>query len=145
MTNLIQANLELMGLVAADVAAGTSPPLIAGVNRLAVVYSIDKADKGLASVPAPQPLGATWASALSIHNQTKTIMARWFRQEIVSTEVIEEITPLREEMANVAAEMDRVLVETYGFDAADVAAEREELLASLPDFFATPTPTAPAP
>ena len=79
-------------------------------------------------------------NVLAIHGQLKDITSRWLSKDIDSTIVIKEMAPVLQEMEETAQAAQEILAGEYNIDVDELAEIRQEIIDTVPDLFATPTP-----
>jgi hypothetical protein len=85
-------------------------------------------------------LASALQAALALHVQLEDVKVRWLAKEVHVAQVLAELSPIVEEIADVVQGAEGTLAQAYDVDAEQLAARRQKLLSTFPDLF-SPTPT----
>ena len=138
----IQIDAELIK----EAAVRTQSGELSGVDQfgalLAIAALMEGVDQSLPDISPPESLQEYWSEITEIHEQTKGIMRDWFNEEINSSDVVEEISPLLSSLEQQLSRVENSLADEFNFDVNEITQAREEILESVPEIFnSTPTPT----
>jgi hypothetical protein len=136
----VQFNTNLLNETAIKVNTGELAGFESFGALLAVASMVNAVEEAIEEFEPDEMLSDYWRKAEDVHDRTKELVSKWFNQEIYSDDVLEEIDDLLIDIENTLSQVDRDLAEAYGFEQAELKAVRDEMLASLEDIFATPTP-----
>jgi len=125
---LIQADAVLLNEAAERTAAGD----LAGAEQFGLLIGlgavVQAVDETIPEIDPPGPLAGAWEDAVAVHEQTKDIFGRWLDEEIVSTQVVEEMEPVLEEAERVSLAVEGIMAGAYGADAGELAENRHEAI-----------------
>ena len=88
------------------------------------------------------PLKDSWAKMLTIHDQTRGILAQWINKEINSGNVIEQLKGYLSDLESTMQKVDGILSSQYGMRKSDLTKMRQDAMTSMKNIYATKTPTA---
>jgi len=128
-----QVNAEMLSEAAARVQAGELTGFDALGATLALVGLMEGVDQGYAERKPLDLLTSPYADAQEVHETLKDILARWWNEEIDSTQVLTEVEPELTRIDGIVGGAERTLARTYGFDMEEMAQYRQEVLDSIPD------------
>ena len=139
---LIQVESQLVY----EAAARTQSGELSGFDQfgalLAIAALIEGADQSIPGISPPESLNAYWMELIEVHNQTKSLLSKWFNEEIDSSDVVESISPVLDTADENLLSVELKLADEFNFDVNEITSEREKVLSSLPEIFeATPTPS----
>ena len=128
---MIQATAEMSNELAAMIAEGEISGLEGMIVLIFLAAFIEVIDEAIPDIAPPKFLEPYWEQLLDYKEDLKNILGRWFNEEINSSDVMEELEPLLEDINDTMTDMDRVLATEYGQDPAELTQIREEKLAEL--------------
>jgi hypothetical protein len=118
---------------------------LSGADRFAttimIASLIQAVDESLSADQPPEALLGPWQDARSIHDQTKQLLSAWFNSEADAAATVSSMQPVLDEAESILTDLETILAEQYDFNPDELAAQRQETLQSIPDIFATPTPS----
>ncbi len=125
-----------------DLAKGNISSIEASVMLLAIAQWIQGIENAIPTTQPPFFLQGSWQQIQKPYSQMKQIFKDWFYNDITSKEVLQQLPPVLESMEQILNNAERTLAFQYRFPKEELTAQRQEIMRSIPDMFATPTPTA---
>lgn len=116
----IQFNATDLAETARQRAAGEISALEAGLARLVTFNLIQLVEDFAYEAQPPAALETAWEKALTVHEETKTIGAQWFREEMEASGVAEGMISVLERADASEKAAAQVLIDQYGVDRASV-------------------------
>ena len=93
---------------------------------IALMARMQEVEDSLPGFVPPEGLEDFWDDMIFVHMWTRLVPVGWLRMGFLSTAVMDEMKPMAEFTAETVAEVERNMVERFGFDAALLAERRQE-------------------
>jgi len=139
---LIQIDAEFLMEAAERTKSGDLEGFEQFGSLIVIAALIKGVDESLPEISPPPNLNTQWADALSVHEQAKSLLARWFNDEMNSSDVTSELGPLLMAIDASLLQAEEIIAAEYGLDPEELSSERDRILESLPEvFMPTPTPS----
>lgn len=136
---LVQINTSLLEETASQIQSGELSGFEAWGAGIVVAAMVSGAEEEFAGFQPSSLLSDQWQAAEGIHKQIANIVARWFEDEIDSSEVLDEMESLTKNLDTALSRAESILADRYGIDPNELRATRDEMKATIADVFATPT------
>lgn len=125
---LTQVNSELLTETAIRVQSGELSGIEEAGAIIALGALIKAVDDVLPEYVPPEALAGYWTDVVSVHEQTKDVMRRWVSQEILSSQVVDEMQSVLAFAEEALTTAEAALAENFGFDPVLLAEQRQEVI-----------------
>ena len=106
----------------------------AGIVRFAIASLFGQLDETIQSSEPIYFLGGQWAEMLEYHEAIREILLKWFDKEIDSSNIVEELPPILENMDEILSDSEEIIAGKYGIDESILSDAREEVLDVVKEF-----------
>lgn len=110
-----------------------------GFESLGAIIAVGAMAKGIEDImpeiSPPDYLASELRAARSLNNDVRTLLGRWMDQEIDSSEVLAELTPLLNEIDSTVADVEEKLAREAGLNTENLTETRREAMESVAQAF----------
>ncbi len=111
------------------------------VGALMVLATVvNEVDTAIQTATPPELIWDDWEAALQAHEDTKQLITDWVNEEIDSSGIRAEAEVKLGEIDKLMERVEMALAEHYGFDQEEMRLNRESVVESVNEIFATPEP-----
>jgi hypothetical protein len=111
------------------------------VGALMVLATVvNEVDTAIQSATPPELIREDWEAALQAHEETKQLITDWVNEEIDSSGIRAEAEAKLGEIDELMDRVEMALAQNYGFDQEEMRLNRESVVESVNEIFATPEP-----
>lgn len=132
---MIQAVAEALNETALRVQNGE----LEGFESLGAIIAVGAMAKGIEDImpeiSPPDYLASELRAARSLNNDVRTLLGRWMDQEIDSSEVLAELTPLLNEIDSTVTDAEEKLAREAGLNTENLTETRREAMESVAQAF----------
>ena len=101
---------------------------------------VNEVDTAIQAATPPDLIREDWESALQMQAEIKLLIENWVNEEIDSTGMLTETQAKLDELDALMERVEMTLAEYYGFDQEELRLNRESVVESVNEIFATPEP-----
>ncbi len=101
---------------------------------------VNEVDTAIQAAAPPDLIREDWEAALQMQTETKLLVENWVNEEIDSTGMLTETQTRLDALDELMERVEMSLAEYYGFDQEELRQNREAVVESVNEIFATPEP-----